>query len=82
MILIVFCPNPLSPKLRICLGEQKLPIDVIVDSGAAVNLIDAKLWKRLKKQNITCKSEKNYKEIIRIWVRQTIGSFGKIQHSS
>ena len=45
------------------LGKQKLPINVIVDSGASVNIIDAKLWESLKKQKITCKSEITTKKL-------------------
>ncbi|KAF4530831.1 hypothetical protein B566_EDAN015997, partial [Ephemera danica] len=42
--------NRLSEKLTIKVGG--VPLDVIVDSGACVNVIDSKTWNELKKHNI------------------------------
>lgn len=58
-------------------GKQKLPIDVIVDSGATVNLIDAKLWESLKKQKITCKSEITTKKLYAYGADKPLDLLGK-----
>ena len=48
-----------------------------MDSGAAVNLIDAKLWERLKKQNITCKSEKTTRKLFAYGSDKPLDLLGK-----
>ena len=69
--------NCSSTDKRVYLGKQKLPINVIVDSGASVNIIDAKLWESLKKQKITCKSEITTKKLYAYGTDKPLDLLGK-----
>ncbi|XP_033641983.1 uncharacterized protein K02A2.6-like [Asterias rubens] len=49
-------------KIKVSLG-QGIPVDVIIDSGASVNIIDKSLWEELKGKRIQCKSERSNKKL-------------------
>ena len=42
---------------------DKQEIDMIVDSGATVNIVDHETWERLEVNRIRCKSEKTNKRL-------------------
>ena len=57
--------NTVSPaeetKVRVVVDKQE--IDMIVDSGATVNIVDHETWERLEVNRIRCKSEKTNKRL-------------------
>ncbi len=50
-----------TEKTEIKIGGN--PVDVIIDSGATVNIIDNSLWEVLKKKKVKCRSQKTDKKL-------------------
>ena len=48
-------------KVQVTVGGQI--IKMIIDSGASVNIIDRKLWEKLKEKRIKCRSRKSNKKL-------------------
>ena len=56
----------ISDKFEDAQVEVKMggvPVNMIVDSGSSVNVIDKALWERLKKQKIKCISKRNTRKL-------------------
>lgn len=55
--------------------------DVLVDSGASVNIIDKTTWADLKKKKITCTSTKYRKEVYPYGSKKPLSTLGKFEAS-
>ena len=49
-----------------------VPVKMVVDSGASVNIIDRALWEELKKQKVKCVSRKSSKRLYPYGAKKTL----------
>lgn len=64
-----------NEKIGIQVGGND--IEVIIDSGAAVNIIDSEMWNKLKSNKIKCVSEKTDKRLFAYGSEKPLNLLGK-----
>ncbi|XP_060076193.1 uncharacterized protein K02A2.6-like [Ylistrum balloti] len=64
-----------ADRLSFMVGGHK--VDMVVDSGATVNIIDKPTWEDLKKRKIVCRSEKTDKRLYSYGADKPLSLLGK-----
>lgn len=72
-----FCVNNVHAHDTVNVQVDKQDIEMIVDSGTTVNMIDTETWEKLKANRIKCKSEKTSQKLYAYGSKEPLKLKGK-----